>query len=269
MSREFAAVLSVHANQLVIEAQEDWEEALSAAGLTEGARLLARLSPGRLSAGPFPVPDDVQGRCRLLGADLADFAERVRELSASLPEPPAEGLAEKSPETVESSIQGTLQCVLADDLEPAIRSFLEAGGVSQEELNRRWEEQEAAMLKLRGSRREALTIRQLMGAELKRVRDLAVTLFEGRLVSGDGWKEGRHVLGFMADGGPRGLAGFLFALYTPGDLGFFTLIVDPDARGVDLGRALLDRAVDALRERGLEITEIVGVCVIDPQGPAS
>lgn len=145
MSHEFATVLSVHANELVIEVQEPWKEALSAVGLADGVRLLARLSPGRLSAGPFPEPDGVQGRCRLLGADLADFAERVRELHASLPDPPAEVLAEKSPETVESSIQGILECVLADDLEPAIRSFLEAGGISQEELDRQWEEQEASM----------------------------------------------------------------------------------------------------------------------------
>ena len=152
MSHELAGVLSVHANQLVLEIQGDGEEALSAAGLPAGARLLARVSPGRLSAGPFPEPDDVRGRCRLLAADLADVAERVRELDAGLPAVPAEVLVEEGPETVESSIQGTLQCVLADGLEPVIRSLLEAGGVSQEELNRQWEEQEAEMLRLRGPR---------------------------------------------------------------------------------------------------------------------
>lgn len=268
MSRELASILSVHANQLVLEIQGDGEEALSAAGLAAGTRLLVRLSPGRLSAGPFPEPDDVQGRCRLLAADLGDSAERVRELLATLPAVPAEGLAEEGPETVESSIQGTLECVLADDLEPAIRSLLEAGGVSREELERRWEEQEAERLRLRNTR-GAFSIRSLGGDDLQKLKDLAVTLFEGRLASGDEWRNSRHVLGFMVDGGPLGLAGFLCALYTPGDLGLLALVVDSQARGADLGRALLDHAVDALRERGLEITELVSVCMVGPRGKAS
>lgn len=266
MSHELAGVLSIHANQLVIEVQAGGEETLSAAGLPVGARLLVRLSPGRLSAGPFPEPDDVRGRCRLLAADLADFAERVRELDAGLPAVPAEGLAEEGPETVETSIQGTLQCVLADDLEPAIRSLLEAGGLSQDELNRQWEE--AERLRPRGLR-EAFSIRSLAGDDLQKMRDLAVSLFEGRLASGTDWKNGQHALGFMADGGKGGLAGFLFAAYTPGDLGLLALVVDSEARGSDLGRALLDHAVDALRKHGLEITELVGVCMVDPEGKAS
>ncbi|HSF41033.1 MAG TPA: GNAT family N-acetyltransferase [Thermoanaerobaculia bacterium] len=171
-------------------------------------------------------------------------------------------------QTVESSIQGTLQCVLADGLEPAVRSLLEAGGVSQEELNRQWEEQEAERLRPRPLR-EAFSIRSLAGDDLHRIRDLAVSLFEGRLASGADWKNGRHALGFMADGGKNGLAGFLFAAYTPGDLGLLALVVDSEARGSDLGRALLDHAVDALRKRGLEITELAGVCMVDSQGPAS
>jgi GNAT superfamily N-acetyltransferase len=268
MSHELAGVLSVHANQLVIEVQAGGEGTLSAAGLPVGARLLVRLSPGRLWAGPFPEPDDVRGRCRLLAADLADFAERVRELDAGLPAVPAEVLAEEGPETVESSIQGTLQCVLADGLEPAVRSLLEAGGLSQEELNRQWEEQEAERLRPRGLR-EAFSIRSLAGGDLHRIRDLATSLFEERLAIGDDWKHGRHALGFMADGGQGGFAGFLFAAYTPGDLGLLALVVDSEARGSDLGRALLDHAVDALRKRGLEISELVGVCMVDPQGPAS
>lgn len=268
MSRELDGTLSVHANQLVLEVQADGEEALSVAGLAAGTRLLVRLSPGRLSAGPFPEPDDVRGRCRLLAADLGDFAERVRELHARLPPPPEEVLAEEGPETVESSVQGTLECVLADSLEPAIRSLLEAAGVSQEELRWQWEVQEAERERLRSSR-EALSIRKLAGDDLEKMRQLAVSLFEGRLASGDEWKNGRHVLGFIADKGPGGLAGFLFALYTPGDLGLLALVVDSESRGTDLGRTLLDYAVEELRERGLEITELVGVCMIDPEGKAS
>ncbi|HKV12779.1 MAG TPA: GNAT family N-acetyltransferase [Thermoanaerobaculia bacterium] len=243
-------------------------EALSATGLAAGARLLVRLSPGRLWAGAFPEPDDARGRCRLLAADLGDLAARVRELHARLPLPPEEVLAEEGPETVESSIQGTLEWVLMDSLEPAIRSLLEAASLSQEELDREWEELETERQRLRGLR-GPLSIHKLAGDDLEKMRELAVSLFEGRLASGDEWKSGRHVLGFMANGGPRGLAGFLFALYTPGDLGLLTLVVDSEARGADLGRTLLDHAVDELRERGLELTELVGVCMIDPEGKAS
>lgn len=254
MSLELAGILSVRANQLVIEVQEAGEEALSLAGLPAGSRLLVRVSPGRLSAGPFPEPDDVQGRCRLLAEDLGDFAERVRELHARLPAVPAE----EEPETEESLLRSALECVLADRLDPALRSLLEVGGVAREE-------QEAERLRLRGAR-GTFSIHGLEEADPQKMRDLAVTLFEERLASGDVWKQGQNVLGFTATGGPQGLAGFLLAYHTPGDLGLFALVTDPEARGSGLGHTLLDYAVDALRRHGLEITELVGVCMIEPQG---
>lgn len=253
MSHELAGILSVHANQLVIEVQGDGGEALSTVGLPAGEPLLVRISPGRLSAGPFPEPDGVQGRCRLLAEDLGDFAERMRELSARLPAVSSD----EGPETEESLFRSTLECVLADRLDPAIRSLLEAGGVPGEE-------QDAERLRQRGAR-EPFSIRSLAEDDPQKMRDLAVTLFEERLASGEGWKKGRNVLGFTATGGPQGLAGFLLAYHALGELGLFALVTDPESRGSGLGHTLLDYAVDALRQHGLEITELVGVCMIEPR----
>lgn len=255
MSRELAAVLTVHANHLVIEAQGEGEEALASWGLPAGSRVLVRVSPGRLWAGPFLEADDFQGRCRVLAQDLEDFAERVRELHARLPAVPAE----EGAETEESLLRSTLECVLADRLDPAVRSLLEGGGVSREEEER---------LRQRGAR-GAFSIRSLAEDDPQKMRDLAVTLFEERMASGEGWKKGQSVLGFTATGGTRGLAGFLLAYHTPGDLGLFALVTDPEARGSGLGHNLLDYAVDALRKQGLEITELVGVCIVEAQGEAS
>jgi len=66
---------------------------------------------------------------RRLKLQVATFDQRAREFLESLPEGPDEASEEPTPETI---LQGTLGCLLVDDLAPALQKIEELEGLLEE-----------------------------------------------------------------------------------------------------------------------------------------
>lgn len=99
-------------------------------------------SPNRLGSTPKRTRQEVaaqQELDRLVGT-LREIKEVLEELHEILGEPPgedrmAEGLR---PETVRFSIRAAIECVMADRLEPAIKTLEAAARDTPEKLMRDW-----------------------------------------------------------------------------------------------------------------------------------
>ena len=98
---------------------------------------------------PYPHgnPDEIaaQRMVRWCLIRLRQIAICLRGVHASLPDPlDAEDMGEgRIPESLSFSIRGTVECVLADDLEPAIASLEEVWRLTPEDLLDAWEAKQA------------------------------------------------------------------------------------------------------------------------------
>jgi len=102
---------------------------LAELGLGEGARVVVEAAPGRLLLTPDWDVQAVRADLHAIARDLTEARGRLRRVTGLLPEPAEPSDAAQ----VDADLLGTLECLLADDLEPALAKIQEAIGLLQEE----------------------------------------------------------------------------------------------------------------------------------------
>jgi len=95
--------------------------ALERYGLAPDQEVVVRFRPERLEIRPRNTPEEIRQKLRAAAEELKSLRERVQGWARELPEVPDESL--ENEETLEGELLGLLECLLGDDLEPAIRKL--------------------------------------------------------------------------------------------------------------------------------------------------
>jgi hypothetical protein len=84
------------------------------------------------------TPAEVQAALAAIALDLLGVEDRCREILASLPRSPEEDamIEGRMAWDLPTELRTTIECVLGDQLRPAVESLERAAEVSQEELRR-------------------------------------------------------------------------------------------------------------------------------------
>jgi hypothetical protein len=99
--------------------------ALERFGFGLEAPVVLRFSEERLEIRPLHTPRAIRERLKQAAGDLRAFTERMRGLARDLPVGPEE---EQDPEALrEGELLGMLECLIADDLDPAVQKLEGAG----------------------------------------------------------------------------------------------------------------------------------------------
>lgn len=101
---------------------------LAELGLDAGARVVVEAAPGRFLLTPAWDVQAVRADLDAIARDLAEAGRRLRRLTGLLPEPAEPADAAE----VGADLLGTLECLLADDLDPALAKLRDAMGLLQE-----------------------------------------------------------------------------------------------------------------------------------------
>lgn len=96
--------------------------------LADGAPAVARVSRGCLMVLPWLDTPGIRMKVVDLALELEAVQERMATLARSLPDVPAD----EDAVLPEAEILGTLECVLADDLGPAIRKLRQTAEMAEE-----------------------------------------------------------------------------------------------------------------------------------------
>src|SRR5262245_9584404 len=129
MLRRLVTVHSAPENEVRIPA--GW---LAEMKLADGDPAAAQIAGGRLVLAAPRNIRQVQSELWELARGLAELRDRLAELSRELPEPPDAMLRAEVPADVEADVQGTLQCIVSDDLDPAVEKLRAAAAVTAEQL---------------------------------------------------------------------------------------------------------------------------------------
>lgn len=86
--------------------------------------------------------DSLRGRVLGIAGGLDAIRQEIDEVIREIPEPPEEMLEHRIPYDVPAEIRGALECVLADDVIPAIGKLRAAAEATSEGLRAEWEERE-------------------------------------------------------------------------------------------------------------------------------
>ena len=82
--------------------------------------VVLRFSDERLEIRPLHTPRAIRERLRQAAGDLREFTERIRGFARDLPP----GSEEQEPEALrEGELLGMLECLIADDLDPAVQKL--------------------------------------------------------------------------------------------------------------------------------------------------
>jgi hypothetical protein len=95
--------------------------ALRRFGFAPDQPVLVRFADELLEIRPLNTPEAVRDKLRLAAGELRAFAERMRILIKDLPPVDDEELEEQG--SLEGELLGLLECLLADDLVPAIQKL--------------------------------------------------------------------------------------------------------------------------------------------------
>jgi glutathione S-transferase len=98
-------------------------ECLAELGLAEGARVVVEAVPGRLLVTPYWDAQAVRADLDAIARGLAGLRGRLRRVAGLLP-PPAD--ADSAAADPGADLLGTLECILVDDLEPALAKLRQA-----------------------------------------------------------------------------------------------------------------------------------------------
>jgi hypothetical protein len=90
------------------------ELALERFGFQPGQAVVVRFARNRVEIRPRGTPEAVRGRLKLAARDLRDLADQMKDLARELP-------SGADPESLEEEVIATVECLLVDNLEPAIR----------------------------------------------------------------------------------------------------------------------------------------------------
>jgi antitoxin component of MazEF toxin-antitoxin module len=128
MVRKYAAVFPARGEEVRLP-----PECLAEMGLVEGTRVVLEASPGRLLLTPFWDVRAVRSDLGTIATELEEIRARLRRVAGLLPKPLADAEPDRTDGTdptemfaVGIDLLGTLECLLADDLEPALAKLQEA-----------------------------------------------------------------------------------------------------------------------------------------------
>jgi hypothetical protein len=112
-------------------------DCLAELGLGEGARVVVEAIPGRLLLTPYWDVQAVGADLGEIARDLEEVRGRLLQLAGLLPETAVPEAAESAlgplkAESAGADLLGTLECILADDLEPALAKLQEAVALTRE-----------------------------------------------------------------------------------------------------------------------------------------
>jgi hypothetical protein len=100
---------------------ESLEVALERCGFTLDQPVVVRFAEERLEVRPLSTPEAIRDKLREKAGELRAFREKIRGLANELPSVSDEELEEGA--TLEGELLGMLECLLADDLDPAIQKL--------------------------------------------------------------------------------------------------------------------------------------------------
>ncbi len=118
---EFMTTLEQEGTSLCLPLGEMLWMALERFGFRPGQRVLVRFGQECLLVLPFKMTQEMRDGLALAAQELRQLEARIRELLIRLPRVSDEQL--ENEETLEGELQGLLECLLADDVVPAIRKL--------------------------------------------------------------------------------------------------------------------------------------------------
>jgi hypothetical protein len=119
-SSEFDSTLETQGTRLCLPLGGTLEEVLERFGFRPDQEVVVRFALDRLEVRPRNTPAEIQERLKHSARDLRQFADRVQAWAAALP-----ALAEEETReaTWEDEVLGMLECLLGDNLLPAIHKL--------------------------------------------------------------------------------------------------------------------------------------------------
>ena len=135
---EFKSKVSRQGTMLCFPLGKSLGIALKRSGFAPDQPVVVRFEEERLEIRPLNSPEAIRDKVRKETGAFRAFMERMRNLIQELPSVSDEDLEQDG--TLEGELLGMLECLLADDLEPALRkleSVDELGPVPPPERTRR------------------------------------------------------------------------------------------------------------------------------------
>jgi hypothetical protein len=118
---EFKSKVSKQGTMLCFSLGKSLGIALKQSGFAPDQAVVVRFDQERLEIRPLNSPELIRDKVRQEAGSFKAFMERVRNLIKELPYVSDEDLEEDG--TLEGELLGMLECLLSDDLEPALRKL--------------------------------------------------------------------------------------------------------------------------------------------------
>jgi len=125
---EFESTLKKQGGKLYFTLGRSLEVALSRFGFREDQKVSVLFAPDRLIIRPRGNPDAIREKLLLAAKDLQEIRDRMEGLRRQLPQVSDDDL--EAEETVEGELLGLLECLIADDLDPAIQKMRSVSSVA-------------------------------------------------------------------------------------------------------------------------------------------
>lgn len=120
-SSAFDSRLEARGNGLCLPLEGELEVVLERFGFHADQEVVVRLTPDRLEIRPRNTPGEIQVRMKRGALELQQLADRVKAWAEELPALPDEELGDEM--TWAEEVRGMLECLLGDNLVPAIRKL--------------------------------------------------------------------------------------------------------------------------------------------------
>lgn len=131
---EFTTTVKKQGTMLCLSLGKTLGLALQRFGFAPDQPVVVRFSQQRLEIRPVASLESVRDRMLRSADELRAFRDKIRGLLDSLPRVTDEEL--ESGDTPEAELLGTLECLISDDLDPAIRKLQSAERLKEPEGRR-------------------------------------------------------------------------------------------------------------------------------------
>ena len=115
---EFESKLERQGAVLCLPVGRSLELALKRHGFEPGQSVILRFAPERLEIRPRKTTEEIRGKLLSAAEEIKSFKERMLAFARDLPQVSDEELEEDA--TLEGELLGMLECLVSDDLDPAI-----------------------------------------------------------------------------------------------------------------------------------------------------